>query len=241
MRRSASVRVTRARWPKLTTGTLGDQVYLALRDRIIAGRHAPGEFLREIELATALGVSRTPVREAFARLAREGFVERLARRGYRVPTEPVSRLLELYPIVASLEVLAAELALPHVDARLITELRGINRRMEACIQRRDGTAGIALNHEFHRLLSARCGNRRLCELLEELRSQVLRLEYWSADQGAQAEEAVLQHDQILNSMERGEYDEALRMLRQNRLQTYFAFVSEMGSSGVGAGFQPARA
>lgn len=229
MRRSASVRPSRARWPKLATGTLGDQAYLALRDRIVAGRHPPGEFLREIELATALGVSRTPVREAFARLAREGFVERLARRGYRVPVEPLSRLLEVYPIVASLEVLAAELSLPQLDSRLLAELRAINRRMGECIRRRDGTAGIALKHEFHRVLSSRCGNRRLCELLDELRNQVLRLEYWSADQGAQAEEAVRQHDEMVDALERGEFDTALRLLRENRLQTYFAFVAEVGS------------
>ena len=234
MRRSASVRVTRARWPKLTTGTLGDQVYLALRDRIIAGRHSPGEFLREIELANALGVSRTPVREAFARLAREGFVERLARRGYRVPAEPVSRLLELYPIVASLEVLAAELGLPQIDSRLLADLRAINRRMEGCVERHDGPAGIALNHEFHRALSSRCGNKRLCELLDELRSQVLRLEYWSADHTPQAEEAIRQHDEIVDALEQGEFDSALRLLRQNRLQTYFAFVSEVGVEGVKA-------
>lgn len=232
MARSASVRVTRTRWPKLSTGTLGDQVYLALRDRIVAGRHPPGEFLREIELATALGVSRTPVREAFARLAREGFVERLTRRGYRVPTEPLSRLLELYPIVASLEVLAAELALPQLDARLLEDLKAINRRMETCMLRKDGTAGIGLNHEFHRMLSARCGNRRLCELLDELRNQVLRLEYWSADHGAQATEAVRQHDEIIAALEQGEYDAALRLLRQNRLQTYFAFVAEVGASAA---------
>lgn len=229
MRRSASVRVSRARWPKLATGTLGDQVYVALRDRIVAGRHAPGEFLREIELATALGVSRTPVREAFARLAREGFVERLARRGYRVPAEPLARLVELYPVVAALEVLAAELALPRIDPRLLDDLRAVNRRMEACIQRKDAVAGIALNHEFHHLLSSRCGNRRLCELLDELRNQVLRLEYWSADQGEQATEAVRQHDEIIALLERGEFDAALHLLRQNRLQTYFAFVEQQGA------------
>jgi len=234
MARSASVRVARTRWPKLSTGTLGDQVYLALRDRIVAGRHAPGEFLREIELATALGVSRTPVREAFARLAREGFVERLTRRGYRVPSEPLAGLLELYPIVASLEVLAAELALPQLDPRLLGDLKAINRRMEACIQRKDGTAGIGLNHEFHRLLSSRCGNRRLCELLDELRNQVLRLEYWSADHGEHAEEAVRQHDEIIAALERDEYDAALRLLRQNRLQTYLAFVAEVGTAGGSA-------
>ncbi len=229
MQRSASVRVTRTRWPKLATGTLGDQVYLALRDRIVAGRYPPGEFLREIELATALGVSRTPVREAFARLAREGFVERLARRGYRVPAESLSRLLELYPIVAALEVLAAELSLPQLDPRLLAELKAINRRMEQCLHRKDGTAGIALNHEFHRALSSRCGNRRLCEVLDELRNQVLRLEYWSADQGEHAEEAVRQHDEIVDALERGEFDAALRLLRENRLQTYFAFVAEVGA------------
>jgi DNA-binding FadR family transcriptional regulator len=121
---------------------------------------------------------------------------------------------------------------PTVRDGLLTELRAINRRMESCVQRRDGPAGIALNHEFHRMLSSGCGNQRLCDLLDELRSQVLRLEYWSAEHEPQAEEAVRQHDEIVDALERGEFDAALRLLRQNRLQTYFAFVSEMGSAGV---------
>lgn len=228
MPRSASTRSAPADWPRLATGTLGDQVYQALRDRIVAGRHAPGEFLREVELAHALGVSRTPVREAFARLAREGFVERLARRGYRVPMEPVSRLLELYPIVAALEVLAAELALPRLDQALVARLRDLNRRMKARIGRKDTAGGIALNHEFHHLLSSRCGNQRLCDLLDELRQQVLRLEHWSASQGEQADEAVRQHEAMLDAFERGDHAEGLRLLRENRLQTYLAFLTEMG-------------
>lgn len=230
MPRSASTRQRPARrpWPQLRTGTLSDQVYTTLRDRIVAGRHAPGEFLREIELAAALGVSRTPVREAFARLAREGFVERLARRGYRVPAEPLSRLLEFYPVVAALEVLAAELSLPRLDAPLFARLRSINRRMAERIARKDAEGGIALNHEFHQLLSARCGNQRLCDLLDELRNQVLRLEYWSAGQAEQPDEAVRQHDAIVDAFERGEPQEALRLLRENRLQTWFAFLTEMG-------------
>ena len=66
----------------------------------------------------------------------------------------------------------------------------------------------------------------------ELRSQVLRLEYWSADQAPHAEEAIRQHDEIVESLERGEYDAALRLLRQNRLQTYFAYVSEVGAGAT---------
>ena len=52
-----------------------------LRDRMLAGKMASGEFVREPEISNALGVSRTPVREALGRLASEGFLERVARRG----------------------------------------------------------------------------------------------------------------------------------------------------------------
>ena len=64
-----------------------------------------------------MGVSRTPIREALGRLASEGFLERLPHRGFRVPEESLGNLLELYPIVASLELLAGRLALEQFTPR----------------------------------------------------------------------------------------------------------------------------
>src|SRR5690606_1919413 len=64
-------------WPQIKPLTFADQVYEALRDRILEGELSPGEFIREQEVSEAMGVSRTPVREALGRLASEGFLERI--------------------------------------------------------------------------------------------------------------------------------------------------------------------
>lgn len=130
----ASVRES---WPSLTTATLTDQVYGVLRDRILAGQIAPGEFVREQEVSDAVGVSRTPVREALGRLASEGFLERIAHRGFRVPEESIADLLELYPILAALEVLAGSESFPRLDADDLVELREINGAYASAAQRGD--------------------------------------------------------------------------------------------------------
>ncbi len=215
-------------WNPISTSTLSDRVYSALRDGILRGVPAPGEFVREQDVSASLGVSRTPVREALAQLARDGYVERIARRGYRVPAESVDRLLELYPIVAALEVLAGELAFPRIDAATIALLREANRECIEALAAKDIRASIHLNHRFHHLLSEPCGNRQLCDLLDQLRAQVVRLELWSASQLEHAIEATHQHDGIIAAIEQGDFPTALALLKTNRLQTYTAFMQVTG-------------
>lgn len=214
-------------WPSISTATLGDRVYASIRDQILKGALAPGRFLREIEVSTALGVSRTPVREALARLAQEGFVEGQARRGYRVPAEPIEQLLELYPVVTALEVLAAELAFPRMTREVIAQLREINERCVAALHRGAIRKAIEANDEFHHVLSQSCRNNQLCKLLDTLRAQVVRLEYWSAQREDHAQEAIDQHVAILDAIERRDFATALSSLRANRLQTYTAYHREL--------------
>jgi DNA-binding GntR family transcriptional regulator len=215
-------------WPRISTSTLADQVYSVLRDRIVRGEIAPGAFIREQEVSEALGVSRTPVREALGRLASEGFAERIPHRGFRVPEESVDDLLELYPIVAALEVLAARATLPTFAPSDLEELRTIQDRFRDAVARDDPAAGIEHNRQFHHLLSFRSGNRHLAELLDELRSRVVRLELWSFAHISQREESVVQHDDIIRAIEKREFDRALSLLEYNRMQTY----RDMAGRGV---------
>ncbi|MEO8451007.1 MAG: GntR family transcriptional regulator [Gemmatimonadota bacterium] len=222
-------------WPSISTATLGDRVYTSIRDRILRGELSPGEFVREVEVSESLGVSRTPVREALARLARDGFVERQARRGYRIPIEPIARLLELYPVLAALEVLAGELAFPKMDAAALAQLRALNGRCLAAARHGDVRQSIEANHDFHHVLSERCGNTQLCNLLDTLRAQVLRLELWSTEHMEQVDAAIHQHDEIVAAIERSDLPTALAVLKMNRLQTYTAYYEELGpgKSAVG--------
>jgi DNA-binding GntR family transcriptional regulator len=206
-------------WPLPATRTLSDQVYHAVRSRIMAGALAPGTFLREKDLET-MGVSRTPIREALGRLASEGFLERLPHRGFRVPEESLTNLLELYPIVASLELLAGRLAFDRFTADDVSGLREINARLAEARDCGDVRAMLDLNTAFHRLITERGGNRRLALLLDDLRSQLTRLELWYYSGPERTQRSIQQHEEIIAAVERGDRSRALELLERNMSLTY---------------------
>jgi DNA-binding GntR family transcriptional regulator len=185
----------------------------------MAGALAPGTFLREKDLET-MGVSRTPIREALGRLASEGFLERLPHRGFRVPEDSVANLLELYPIVASLELLAGRLAFARFTAEDVARLRDINARLAEARDRDDVRAMLDLNTAFHRLITERGGNRRLALLLDDLRSQLTRLEYWYYSGRDRTQRSIQEHEEIIAAVERGDRARALELLERNMSLTY---------------------
>ena len=206
-----------ALWPLPEARTLSEQVYRAVRARIIDGGLAPGAFVREKDLEP-MGVSRTPIREALSRLASEGFLERLPHRGFRVPAESLGNLLELYPIVASLELLAGRLALERFTP--------VNARLAEARDRGDVRAMLDLNTAFHRLISERGGNRRLASLLDDLRSQLTRLELWYYSQPERTQRSIREHEEIIAAIESGDRPRALSLLERNMSLTYESLVDE---------------
>jgi DNA-binding GntR family transcriptional regulator len=145
---------------------LRDEVYRQILDRVQRGDLLPGVRVRDTTLAAQLGVSRTPVREALLRLAREGVLESSMGRGFRVrPLDP-AELREIGAILGSLESLALRLAPDPSPARL-ERLREIDRRLEHT--RGDATACLDLEDEWHSVLLEECPNSRLLELIASLR------------------------------------------------------------------------
>lgn len=227
MKRTESLLPTPAPLPERLT--LAEYVYRQVRSRIVAAEVAPGEFIREMELKS-LGASRTPIREALGRLASEGFLERIPHRGFRVPEEPIARLLDLYPIVAALDLLAGRLALPRFTPEDVARLREINRRLERAADPDDVRSRIELNNEFHRVFSERSGNRRLVEMLDDLRAQLTRLESWYYSSGEHTGESVREHDRIIDAVEAGDHEGALALLEQNMSLTYQSLLQEQTPS-----------
>ena len=216
---------TVTRWPLPEARTLSEQVYRAVRAKIMDGALAPGAFLREKDLES-MRVSRTPIREALGRLASEGFLERLPHRGFRVPEESLGNLLELYPIVASLELLAGRLALERFTAADIAELKEVNRRLGEAQDRGDVRAMLAQNEGFHRIVSERGGNRRLALLLDDLRSQLTRLELWYYSGRDRTQRSIREHEEIIAAIEHGDRARALSLLERNMSLTYRSLVDE---------------
>src|SRR5204863_5548299 len=105
------------------SGTAVSAVHSELRQWILSGRIPPGAWLRQVELARSLSVSRMPVREALTLLGEEGLVELLPHRGARVPQLSMDELEEIYAARMGLEGLAARQAAIRIDAAALEALR----------------------------------------------------------------------------------------------------------------------
>lgn len=124
-----------------------EMVVSALRELILGGELAPGDLLRQRELAVRFGVSQTPVREALQRLESEGLVNSDAHRGAWVTESDMGSHLENSLVRAAVESFAASLAALKIAPEGLEELRGVNAKIR---ELPDGDASYhVLNKEFH--------------------------------------------------------------------------------------------
>lgn len=144
--------------------SLVDAAYQDMRRRILDNVWAPGWQALEQEIALQLGMSRTPVREALIRLANEGLVEVIPRRGMRVlPVSPTD-MKEIYEILGALESMAAEmLAARKPSEAELKPLIVATQAMEKALARDDLDAWARADESFHEQLVTMAGNRLLAE------------------------------------------------------------------------------
>lgn len=149
-------------------GTSVERAYGEIRKRLLTGGFAPLQRLREEELATLVGVSRTPVREALRQLALEGFVELEPNRGARVPAWSDDDLGELFSLRALLEPFGARLAATEADGTTLDRLDELAESMLAAADRGDLEAVTVGNNDFHGLVLRASGHVRLRTLMSGL-------------------------------------------------------------------------
>lgn len=140
-----------------------------LERAILEGRYRPGERLREVELANRLGVSRTPLREAFYALETRGLIQIQPRRGAFVKSVTIEEMEELLSVRVALDGLAAFLAAENAEAADIEELKRIHKSQRHAFSKGDDSAFHALGQEFHNLIYAASGNPKLISIYRSLR------------------------------------------------------------------------
>jgi len=195
---------------------LRDAAYTALRAAILDGTLKPGERLRDPELCSWLALSRTPVREALARLEDEGLVETSPQRFTRVTPLDRDEARDAFEIVAELHALATRLAVPRLTAEDLDELRTINRRFARALETGDVDAALAADDAFHGLLVDAAGNREVPGALGRLMPRLRRLERlrFGALPGRRS---VRHHDRIIALAARGDATAAAEAARENWL------------------------
>lgn len=140
-------------------------VYSSLRTAILNGSLPPGVALSQVQLASELGVSRGPLREAVRMLQREGLVEAEVNRRGRVSSFSIDDLEQLYAMRIVHEALAVRISVPRFTFKDIDTLHGYLARMDDLIER-DVPQWQALDREFHFALAAHAGERLLRTMVE---------------------------------------------------------------------------
>ena len=143
-------------------------VYEELRRRLITGKVMPGVGLSTRGLATELGVSQMPVRDALSRLAAEGAVRIRSKRKIEVPPMSEARFADLLECRLLLEPRAAALALPYIDAARLKQLRDIDGAVDRAMESGDVIAYMEGNFAFHSTLYRASERTTLNALIETL-------------------------------------------------------------------------
>ena len=180
--------------------TLPEAAAERLRSLIIEGELAPGARLNERELSERLGVSRTPLREAFRMLAADGLLTQLPNRGAQVVALSADDVRHAFEVMASLEALSGELAVQRVTGADIAELRAMQAEMEAAHAQHDLPNYYRVNRAIHDRINAIAANPVLTQTFKTLNMRLHALRFRSNLVPAKWDQAVREHRDMIDAL-----------------------------------------
>ncbi len=193
--------------------TAADAAYGAVREAILRGHLPPGYRLNEVGLAQRFSISRTPIREALLRLESERLIERNGRGGLVVGEITPEDILEIYVVREVLNGLVARLAAEHAKSVDIAEARWLFEALREAAAERDYTRMASVNVEFHEALCRATRNELLLTLMKQVHDRVKRIPGTTFSVPERAEQALVEHEQVLRAIEAHDGDAAERLAR----------------------------
>ena len=195
--------------------SLKSQAYETLKRRILNCELKPGAAVTVADLAVDLGMGRMPVLQAVERLTLDGLVEVMPRKGVVVSPVSLDDLVEINEVRLLNEVQAARWAAERATKTQIQALRTNLTRMKEALSARDVADMIALDSEFHALISEAAGNSILAELLANLHDRSQR--FWTLSLKVPGHNDLVceQHAMIIDAIATGDPDKAETAIRDH--------------------------
>ncbi len=197
--------------------SLDEKAYLQIKDAILTCKLPPGEFLAEVRIAESLGVSKTPIRNAMARLYQEGFLINIPYKGHFISEISIEGISEIYELRIILEChvlreTAIKFSLAELDA-----IESIIVAAEEAFDRGEMDRYVHLNREFHHAFDLKYGHRRISDVLTNLDEHVQRIIFYALQNGyhdlldTQRDD----HRLILTALRAGEIDSAVELMKNH--------------------------
>ena len=199
---------------------LRDNVYESLRSDILTCHFAPGDGMREQDLAERYAVSRQPVREALLRLERAGLVVTEPGRATSVAPFDLGSTISAQQVAAAMHELAAQLAVPVIAPAQIDAMLAANSAFALALDVLDADAALDADHAFHAVFVEASGNPLIADVLEQTTPLLHRVERMRFASFA-GRASVTQHDAIVERTRAGDVAGAAALVRENWLSLRF--------------------
>ena len=227
--------------PCLDTGpSLTERTYEAILEAVQSLALAPGKCVSVQDLASQLGVSRTPISAALQRLEQDGLVSGVPYKGVCITPISARDVKEILGLRILLESYAAGEAAGRLSPDELAQAEEILQQMERAHAEERRLESANTGHQFHQLLLSKVDNQRLVGILHQLDTQYGRIRRYSAAQGEQGARSIAQHEEILKALQAGDSEGAaqamadhLASVRENILSTLFPDGKGEGQSSQG--------
>jgi len=199
---------------ELTRTSARERIYEELKRWIVEGVLEPDEQLKDLELASVFGVSRTPVREALRQLEDERLVTTARNRWTKVAPLDMSEPSRLVPIMSALETLALKTGWPLENA-VVDRMERCNAALAKAVERNRAKDALAADLSFHSAFDATSDNEDLIAILGRLRDRNRRVDlaYWARP--ALARGSVAEHERIIAAIRSGSLQTAVEALEDH--------------------------
>lgn len=199
--------------------SLRGKVFQKLREDILSGRYAEREELKEVAIGKEMGVSRTPVREAFRQLELEGLITIIPNKGAYVSGITMEDVKDIYMIRSRLEGLAARWATEHITPEQLEEMEEIVYLAAFHAEKGHTEQMTDLDNRFHELLYEACNSKMLKHLLRDYHNYVLRVrkQTLATGRGVVSND---EHRKILEAIKAKDADQAEELAHTHILNAY---------------------
>lgn len=202
--------------PRAASGSLQSRAYGEIRRLIVSGEFPPGSFLSERQLASQLGMSKTPVHVALERLEAEGFVVISAQQGIVVRGMSVEDIVDHYELREAVESWVVRRLAGRLSAAQQGELEDNLRQQYAAVEVGDMSQLMALDERMHYLLCSYMNNVEIMSTMERLRDKIhlVILRVTESDRARPAD-STAEHDAILKALFAGDGDLAAQLMTEH--------------------------
>ncbi len=223
---TAAAALTAGAIPRIERRTLPAQIAAELRELILLETLAPGAVIPERETAEALGVSRTPLREALRILAAEGLVEMAPSRRPLVANPTVEEIGQLLKVLGAIEGLAGELACETATEAELERIDALHREMLAVSETSEPLAFFDLDMRFHRAIVEAARNAPLAETHSQYNARLFRARFISSRRRVNRDGTLAQHAAIVDAL-RSRDGTATAMILRHHLDATQVNVAEV--------------